>query len=156
MRLVIMVTKKNAERVSKKVLDEGVIARKDLWITSKLWNTYHRKEHVKAACLKSMQDLGVEYLDLYLIHFPIALKYFPVETRYPPEWVHDPSSAEPRMEEDNVSFRETWEAMEELVKEGLVKNIGMCNIGVALLRDVLTYAKVKPSVLQVELHPYNT
>lgn len=103
-----------------------------------------------------MQDLGVEYLDLYLIHFPIALKYVPVETRYPPEWVHDPSSAEPRMEEDNVSFRETWEAMEELVKEGLVKNIGMCNIGVALLRDVLTYAKVKPSVLQVELHPYNT
>jgi len=103
-----------------------------------------------------MEDLGVEYLDLYLIHFPIALKYVPVETRYPPEWVHDPSSAEPKMEEDNVSFQETWEAMEELVKEGLVKNIGMCNVGVALLRDVLSYCKVKPTVLQVELHPYNT
>jgi len=60
------------------------------------------------------------------------------------------------MEEDNVSFQETWEAMEELVKEGLVKNIGMCNVGVALLRDVLSYCKVKPTVLQVELHPYNT
>ena len=140
----------------KRVLDEGKITRKELWITSKLWNTYHRKEHVKAACLKTLEDLGVEYLDLYLIHFPIALKYVPFETRYPPEWVHDPSSAEPKMEEDNVSYKETWQAMEELVKEGLVKNIGMCNVGVALLRDVLSYCTVKPSVLQVELHPYNT
>ena len=90
------------------MLDEGKISRKDLWITSKLWNTYHRKEHVKSACLKTMEDLGVEYLDLYLIHFPIALKYVPFETRYPPEWVHDPNSAEPKMEEDNVSFQETW------------------------------------------------
>ena len=90
------------------------------------------------------------------MHFPIALKYVPIEKRYPPEWVYDPSSPEPRMEEDNVPFRETWEAMESLVKEGLVKNIGMCNVGVSLLRDVLNYATVKPTVLQVELHPYNT
>lgn len=94
-----------------------------------------------------MEDLGVKYLDLYLIHFPIALKYVPFETRYPPEWVHDPNSAEPKMEEDNISFQETWQAMEELVREGLVKNTGMCNVGVALLRDVLSYCKVKPSVL---------
>lgn len=80
-----------------------------MWITSKLWNTFHRKEHVKAACLKSMQDLGVEYLDLYLIHFPIALKYVPVETRYPPEWVYDPSAKDATMIEDETcSYRETW------------------------------------------------
>jgi D-xylose reductase len=61
------------------------------------------------------------------------------------------------MEEDEgVSMRETWEAMEELVREGLVKNIGISNIGVSMLRDILTYCKVKPSVLQVEMHPYNT
>jgi len=130
----------------KRAIDEGV-SRKDLWITSKLWNTYHRKEHVKAACKRSLADLQLDYLDLYLIHFPIALKYVPFETRYPPEWIHDPNSEEKRMEEDQVPFRETWEAMEELVKGGLVKNIGMCNVGVTLLRDVLSYAKVKPSVL---------
>ena len=53
-------------------------------------------------------------------------------------------------------MRETWEAMEQLVKDGLVKNIGLCNVGTSTLRDILSYAKVKPSVLQVELHPYNT
>ena len=127
-----------------------------MWITSKLWNTYHRKEYVKAACKKSLEDLGLEYLDLYLIHFPISLKFVPFEERYPPEWVHDPKSANPKMEEDPVSMRETWEAMEELVKEGLVKNIGLCNVGVVTLRDILSYCKVKPTVLQVELHPYNT
>jgi len=131
----------------KKAIDEGVVKREDLWITSKLWNTYHRKEHVLDVCKRSLKDLGLEYLDLYLIHFPISLKFVPFETRYPPEWVHDPSSADPRMEEDMVSFQETWQAMEQLVKDGLVKNIGVCNTGVALLRDVFTYAEIKPSVL---------
>lgn len=139
-----------------KALADGVVTRDQLWVTSKLWNTYHRKEHVKAACQKSLADLGVEYLDLYLIHFPIATKFVPFETRYPPEWFLDPNAEDKRMEEDNVPYRETWEAMEELVNEGLVKNIGCCNIGTAMLRDVLSYAKVKPAVLQVELHPYNT
>jgi diketogulonate reductase-like aldo/keto reductase len=78
------------------------VDRKDLFITSKLWNTYHRKEHVKEACLRSLKDLGVEYLDLYIIHFPIALKFIPFEKRYPPGWIYDPESLEPRMEEDNV------------------------------------------------------
>jgi len=58
--------------------------------------------------------------------------------------------------DETCSYRETWEAMEELVKEGLVKNIGCCNMGASMLRDVLSYAKVKPSVLQIELHPYNS
>jgi hypothetical protein len=129
-------------------LADGLCKREELWVTSKLWNTYHRKEHVKNACLRSLQDLGVDYLDLYLIHFPIALKFVPFETRYPPEWFYDPNAADRRMEEDETcSYRETWEAMEDLVREGLVKNIGMCNIGTAMLREVLSYAKIKPTVL---------
>ena len=127
---------------------DGLCKREELWVTSKLWNTYHRKEHVKNACLRSLQDLGVDYLDLYLIHFPIALKFVPFETRYPPEWFYDPNATDRRMEEDETcSYRETWEAMEDLVREGLVKNIGMCNIGTGMLREVLSYAKIKPTVL---------
>ena len=56
-------------------LTKGLCSREDLWITSKLWNTYHNPEHVEAACRKTLQDLGVEYLDLYLIHFPISLQF---------------------------------------------------------------------------------
>lgn len=139
-----------------RAIADKIVSREDVWVTSKLWNTYHRKEHVEAACRRTLADLGVEYLDLYLVHFPIALKFVDFEARYPPEWIHDPSSASPRMEEDAVSIRETWEAMENLVKLGLVRNIGFCNIGATTLRDILSYASVKPSVLQVELHPYNT
>lgn len=140
----------------KQALDEGVVKRDDLWITSKLWNTYHRKEHVRDACLRTLTDLGVDYLDLYLIHFPIALKFVPFEKRYPPDWIYDPDALKPCMEEDNVPFQETWRALEDLVEEGLVRNIGVSNVGTSLLRDVLNYAKVKPSVLQVEIHPYHS
>ena len=63
---------------------------------------------MKNACKRTLEDLGVDCLDLYLIHFPIALKYVAPETRYPPEWIHDPSVKEPRMEEDLVSYQETW------------------------------------------------
>lgn len=108
---------KEAGEGIKKAIDEGKVTRKELWVTSKLWNTYHRKEHVKAACMKTLQDLQLEYLDLYLIHFPIALKFVPFEERYPPEWVdYDPKSDSLKMVEDLVPMRETWEAMEELVK----------------------------------------
>ena len=55
-----------------------------------------------------MKDLGVNYLDLYLIHFPISLKFVPNETRYPPEWIYDPNAAEPKLEEDLVPYQETW------------------------------------------------
>ena len=106
-----------------KAIADKIVTREDLWITSKLWNTYHRKEHVIEACKRSIADLGVEYLDLYLIHFPIATKFVPFETRYPPEWVFDDKVKEPRMEEDLVPIRETWEAMEDLVAKALLKTL---------------------------------
>ncbi|QDT52913.1 putative oxidoreductase YtbE [Caulifigura coniformis] len=131
----------------------GKVKRDDLWITSKLWNTYHAREHVRPACERTLRDLGVDYLDLYLIHFPIALRYVPFEERYPPEWLFDPQAEKPRMEFARVSISETWHAMEDLVRAGLVRNIGICNFNTSLLRDLLNVATIRPAMLQVEMHP---
>lgn len=76
-------------------MEANLVSRQELWITSKLWNTYHSPEHVQMACEKSLSDLGLDYLDLYLVHFPISLKFVPFETRYPPEWIHDPTGPNP-------------------------------------------------------------
>jgi diketogulonate reductase-like aldo/keto reductase len=122
-----------------------------LQITSKLWNTYHAKEHVRLACEKSLFDMGVEYFDLYLIHFPISQKFVPIETAYPPEWVFP---GEGKIVLDPVPYQETWMAMEELVKAGLAKSIGTCNIMCLQLMDVLSYCTITPAVNQVEMHPY--
>ena len=142
----------------KKALDEKICERKDLFVVSKLWNTFHKPENVKLACQKTMADLGVEYLDLYLIHFPIAQKFVPIDQLYPPEWVNTATEdGVPKMILDNtVTYQQTWEAMEKLVEEGLVRNIGFCNIGTLMIQQVLNYAKVKPAVLQVEMHPLLT
>ncbi|KAF9917067.1 NAD(P)H-dependent D-xylose reductase (XR) [Linnemannia zychae] len=130
----------------KRAIDAGIVKREDLFITSKLWNTYHHKEHVPMAFHRTLSDLGLDYIDLYLIHFPISLKYVPFEERYPPEWGN--------MEQDPVPIHETWAAMEELVKSGKVRDIGVSNFSAILLMDLLSYAKVKPAVLHIEVHPY--
>ena len=135
---------------------EGWLTRKDIWVTSKLWNTYHKREHVEMAARKSLEDLQIDYFDLYLIHFPIALRFVPFETRYPPEWIYDPSADVPKMEHASVPVIETWRAIERLVENGLTRNIGVANFNVQGVRDILSYARIPPAVLQVELHPYNT
>ena len=137
-------------------LSSGLCTRDELWVTSKLWNTYHRAEHVRPACEKSLQDLGLDYLDLYLIHFPIATRYVPIEERYPPEWFVDPNAPEPRMEVDAVPLADTWGAMEQLVEAGLVREIGVCNYTSGLLIDLMAYSSIKPAMLQVESHPFLT
>ena len=137
-------------------LQAGLCRREDLWVTSKLWNTYHEPKHVRAACERSLRDLGLDVLDLYLVHFPIALAFVPFDVRYPPEWFHDPSAASPAMRPINVPYAETWGAMEELQRAGLVKRIGVSNLNISLLRDVLSYAAIRPAVHQIELHPYLT
>lgn len=137
-------------------LADGLCAREDLWITSKLWNTYHRKEHVQAACERSLSDLGLDYFDLYLVHFPIALQYVDFDQRYPPEWIYDPNAENPCMALDSVPLNETWAAMEELVESKLARKIGICNYTAVLLHDLMSYARIKPAMLQIESHPYLT
>lgn len=136
------------------IFAEGQVSRQDLFVTSKLWNTFHAREHVREGLLKTLGDLKLEYLDLYLIHFPISLKYVPIATRYPPEWTHDPVGAPGQVLHEASPIRDTWEALEALVDEGLVRNIGVSNFSAALLMDLNRYARIKPSVLQIEHHPY--
>jgi D-xylose reductase len=137
-----------------KALADGICPREQLWITSKLWNTYHRPEHVRPAIERSLSDLGVDYLDLYLVHFPISLKYVAFEERYPPGWHFDPNATDPKMEPTSVPIADTWGAMEEIQRSGLAKYIGISNFGCSLIRDLLASASIRPAVLQVESHPY--
>ena len=137
-------------------LRDGLCRRDELWVTSKLWNTYHEPKHVRAACERSLRDLKLDALDLYLVHFPIALAYVPFEVRYPPEWFHDPKAAQPAMKPITVPYADTWGAMEELQRAGLVKRIGVCNLNISALREVLASCSIRPAVHQIELHPYLT
>ena len=140
----------------KMALEDGLCKREDLWITSKLWNTYHHPDHVSQALEKTLKDLQLDYLDLYMIHFPISLKFVPFEERYPPEWFNDPSSPDPKMIPSKIPLSDTWRAMELLKESGLVKHIGVCNYSSGLIHDLMNYCKIKPEVLQIESHPYLT
>jgi len=118
------------------------VPRDQLFITSKLWNEEHRPERVRAACEKSLADLGCGHLDLYLVHWPDA---------WVPGGKNDFGGS---VEVDaTVSLLDTWRAMEGLVDAGLVKAIGVSNFSLAQVEAVLAGARVKPVVNQVELHP---
>jgi len=135
-----------------RALKDGLVKREELFITSKLWNTFHSKEVVKDMAKKQLGLWGIDYFDLFLIHFPIALEYVEPSHRYPPEWFGDDG----KVHIINVPIQETWTCLEELVDEGLVKNIGISNCQGSLILDLLRYARIPPAVLQVELHPYLT
>jgi D-xylose reductase len=136
-----------------KAIQDGLCTRKELFITSKLWNTYHSPEHVTLACQRSLDDLQLTYLDEYLIHFPISMEYVPFETKYPPEWLN----LDGKMIVIDTDMCLTWKAMEELVtKHKMTKTIGVCNFTTQLLRQLLSSCTIRPSTLQIEVHPHNS
>lgn len=143
---------KQAGEGVRRAIEDGIVKREDIFITSKLWNTFHAHDHVKALAKKQLEDWGLDYFDLYLVHFPISLAYVDPSHRYPPEWWGD----DHKIHLQNTPLQETWRAMEELADEGLAKNIGLSNVQGSLLLDVLRYARIPPEVLQVEVHPYLT
>lgn len=118
--------------------------RDDLWITSKLWNDCHQPEHVEAALKKTLTDLQIDELDLYLIHWPIAQKH----------GVLRPQSAADFIPLSEIPISDTWQAMEDCFKKGLCKSIGTSNFSPSKLQTLLDNESVKPAVNQVETHPY--
>jgi alcohol dehydrogenase (NADP+) len=138
----------NEQRVGfalKEILGGGV-RREELWVTSKLWNDKHGENDVIASCRKSLTDLQLDYLDMYLVHWPFPNYHPPgcdVHTRNP--------DAKPYLHE---SFMRTWRKMEELVDLGLVKHIGTSNMTIPKLRPLLRDARIKPAVNEMELHPH--
>lgn len=135
-----------------KAIEDGLCKREDLYVASKLWNTYHNPEHVPMACQRTLQDLQLTYLDEYLIHFPISMEFVPFEKKYPPEW----TNLDGKMILARQDLMATWKAMEDLVGLGLVKTIGVCNFTTTLLRQIFNTCTIRPTSLQVELHPQNS
>ncbi|XP_039283270.1 aldo-keto reductase family 1 member B1-like [Nilaparvata lugens] len=126
-------------------LKEGVIKREDIYVTSKLWNTYHRPDLVKPALRQTLSDLGVAYLDLYLIHWPHAFKE---------EAGLFPQDKDGKTVYSDVDYVDTWKALEECVNEGLTRSIGLSNFNSQQIDRILSVAEIKPVVNQVECHPY--
>jgi diketogulonate reductase-like aldo/keto reductase len=122
------------------------LRREEVWITSKLWNDKHAEADVIPSCRKSVRDLGLEYLDLYLVHWPFPNFHPPgctVESRSQDSrpYIHD-------------NFMRTWRQMEKLVDLGLVRHIGTSNMTIPKLELLLRDARVRPAVNQMELHPH--
>eukprot|EP00536_Pseudo-nitzschia_multiseries_P012992 jgi/Psemu1/261079/estExt_Genewise1Plus.C_5290005 len=138
--------------------NDAAIPREDLFVVSKLASPFHRKEHVKIGLLKTLNDLRLDYLDLYLIHWPQAFRFVDIDPLVrgyegPAQYIDDSNNGE--YIDPGVSIHETWTAMEELVEEGLVRHIGVSNFPVSLLHELMAgNHKIPPAVNQVEMHPY--
>jgi len=124
----------------------GGIAREDLFVTTKLWNSNHRPGRVEPAYEASLERLGLRYLDLYLIHTPFAFQ---------PGDDQDPRDQDGNIIYDHgVTLLDTWRAMESLVDHGKCRAIGLSDIGLDQLKPIYESARIKPAVVQVESHPY--
>lgn len=121
----------------------GEVTRDALWITSKLWCHAHGRENVAPALQASLSDLGLDWLDLYLIHWPVPIR----------PGVAFPTSAADLLPPGQVPLASTWEGMEEAVEAGITRHIGLSNFSATKIEPLLHHARIRPEVNQIERHP---
>ena len=139
-------TEKEVGDAMQEVFKAGKIRRQDVFVITKLWNTNHRPERVKPACEASLKKLQLDFVDLYLIHTPFAFK---------PGDDQDPRDANGNVIYDQgVTLLDTWTAMEGLVSEGKCKAIGLSDVSLAQVQEIVKRARITPAVVHVESHPY--
>ena len=124
----------------------GTIQRQDVFVATKLWNTNHRPERVKPAFEASLRRLQLDYVDCYLIHTPFAFQ--------PGEDPHPTDEHGQVIYDTGVTLVETWRALERLVDDGKCRSIGLSDVSLEKLREIVAVARIKPAVIQVESHPY--
>ncbi|KAK9454722.1 aldo/keto reductase [Dipodascopsis uninucleata] len=124
------------------------VPREDIFVTSKLWNTAHRPSSVREALEQTLSDLQLDYLDLYLIHWPVAFVPGAKGDLFPKDPVTDEFLL------DDTPIIDTWREMEALVAEGKIKSIGVSNFTIERLQKLLDESKIPPAVNQIEAHPY--
>jgi len=127
----------------REAIADGEVRREELWITSKLWCNSHGRDNVEPALRQTLQDLGLEWLNLYLIHWPVPIQ----------PGVAFPQSAADLLPPEQLPIRSTWEGMEAALEAGLTRHIGVSNFSVRKLQDLLSHSRLRPELNQVELHP---
>lgn len=138
----------NEEEVGEAIREkiaEGAVKREELFITTKLWNTFHKEGQVVPACKLSLKNLGLDYVDLFLMHWPTAYTY---------DGVHHYHTVDANGKSliEDTDYLETWRGMEECVRLGLTKSIGVSNCNSEQVGRILSIAKIKPVINQVECH----
>lgn len=128
----------------KEAFDKGLVKREDVFVTSKLWNNRHQRDQVSKGLEQTLKDLKLDYLDLYLIHWPISLK----------SDVKFPEKGEDFLTYKEVPLEETWAGMEEIKEKGKARHIGVSNFNISKLKEIMANASENPEMNQIELHPY--
>lgn len=123
------------------------MSREELFITTKLWNTFHEPQHVGPAMDLSLKNLKMDYVDLYLMHWPISWEFKGYE-------FSQIGGDSKDMKQTHVPVIDTWRAMEQLVKDGKARSIGVSNFTIPMLEDLLSKCEIPPAVNQVEIHPF--
>uniref|UniRef100_A0A1A9W803 NADP-dependent oxidoreductase domain-containing protein n=1 Tax=Glossina brevipalpis TaxID=37001 RepID=A0A1A9W803_9MUSC len=144
---------KNEKQIGQAIkakIEDKTLKREDVFLVTKLWNNFHDPKDVRCACEKSLENLCLSYIDLYLMHTPMGVKrtddlydFAPVDKDCKPLFT-------------DTDYVCTWQAMEKLVEDCLCKSIGICNFNLKQLKRLIKKAKIVPQVLQMECHPYLT